>query len=467
MSSKYVGALLAPLLLTARPWRCAGRGPRSPPQACRWPVVAVFSLVNYPMFSHLARSVPVSASSCTMSPPDTRSSSRRSNGLRVPPALQPAAGPDTAGCSPRARRLVAHLLGWRQVSSDDRLWVLTALLFYFPPSCRQPNPRPTSCATCCGGTVTGATRGGRRRSCRQGAERAGLAWRSRLAGAVGWSAVTSVRLVAGMSQDTRAVAARWLDEKGELWKGERFTPAAEPMLSLPWSTLRPSGARHPLPGGKQLHVRDTLSGLQSGAVQRAAAALLRGYRRLFRYPYVEIRPAYRSFAFSNPVIRIVDLRGRPAPCLPRGDGPSCQLERRMTKRAISRAGRPALEQLRQPGQLRLELGQRAPRGVEAVEGDEGELAASASLPATCRAPRGRCGIEHVVRHLEREAEALTIAREAAPVGDTGQDRPDLDRRRIRQPVLRRWIARACPRVARRAAAGPVASRSSICRHHPE
>jgi hypothetical protein len=32
------------------------------------------------------------------------------------------------------------------------------------------------------------------------------------------------------------------------------------------------------------------------------------YRDLFTLPYVEFAPAYRTFAFSNPVIRIVDLR---------------------------------------------------------------------------------------------------------------------------------------------------------------
>lgn len=34
----------------------------------------------------------------------------------------------------------------------------------------------------------------------------------------------------------------------------------------------------------------------------------RAYQEMFRLPYVEIRPAYRAFAFSNPVIRIVDIR---------------------------------------------------------------------------------------------------------------------------------------------------------------
>lgn len=36
-----------------------------------------------------------------------------------------------------------------------------------------------------------------------------------------------------------------------------------------------------------------------------------GYEFLFRYPYAEIRPDYKSFAFSNPVLRIVDLRQPP------------------------------------------------------------------------------------------------------------------------------------------------------------
>lgn len=32
-----------------------------------------------------------------------------------------------------------------------------------------------------------------------------------------------------------------------------------------------------------------------------------GYERLFQYPYVEIKPQHRTYAFSNPTIRIVDI----------------------------------------------------------------------------------------------------------------------------------------------------------------
>lgn len=34
-----------------------------------------------------------------------------------------------------------------------------------------------------------------------------------------------------------------------------------------------------------------------------------GYRKLFGYPFVEFAPAHRSFGFSNPTIRIIDIRG--------------------------------------------------------------------------------------------------------------------------------------------------------------
>jgi 4-amino-4-deoxy-L-arabinose transferase-like glycosyltransferase len=39
-------------------------------------------------------------------------------------------------------------------------------------------------------------------------------------------------------------------------------------------------------------------------VYRLAAA----YEKLFSYPYVEFAPAYQSFAFSNPTVRVVDIR---------------------------------------------------------------------------------------------------------------------------------------------------------------
>ncbi|MCA9017026.1 MAG: hypothetical protein KDA77_16970, partial [Planctomycetaceae bacterium] len=32
------------------------------------------------------------------------------------------------------------------------------------------------------------------------------------------------------------------------------------------------------------------------------------YEEWFKFPFVEITPAYRSFAFSNPTVRIIDLR---------------------------------------------------------------------------------------------------------------------------------------------------------------
>jgi hypothetical protein len=36
------------------------------------------------------------------------------------------------------------------------------------------------------------------------------------------------------------------------------------------------------------------------------------YELLFKYPITEIKPDYKSFAFSNPTIRILDIRNEPA-----------------------------------------------------------------------------------------------------------------------------------------------------------
>jgi guanyl-specific ribonuclease Sa len=33
----------------------------------------------------------------------------------------------------------------------------------------------------------------------------------------------------------------------------------------------------------------------------------REYQSLFSYPFIEVKPAYKSFAFSNPTIRIIDI----------------------------------------------------------------------------------------------------------------------------------------------------------------
>ncbi len=56
---------------------------------------------------------------------------------------------------------------------------------------------------------------------------------------------------------------------------------------------------------------------QDAALYRAQA----GYDALFAHPFAEIAPAWRSMAFSNPTIRIVDVRppavreARPMPAL--------------------------------------------------------------------------------------------------------------------------------------------------------
>ncbi|MFC1742710.1 ArnT family glycosyltransferase [Candidatus Riflebacteria bacterium] len=62
------------------------------------------------------------------------------------------------------------------------------------------------------------------------------------------------------------------------------------------------------------------------------------YQRLFQYPYIEVEPAYITFAFSNPLLRIVDIgKALPDPGLepipedPHGDRARRRLEREKVK----------------------------------------------------------------------------------------------------------------------------------------
>ncbi len=85
------------------------------------------------------------------------------------------------------------------------------------------------------------------------------------------------------------------------------------------STRRPAQARRRLPGFSAAEGVTHLAVSSFDYDRYLFAARLanqdastyrraRAYEEMFRLPYVEIRPAYRAFGFSNPVIRIVDIR---------------------------------------------------------------------------------------------------------------------------------------------------------------
>jgi hypothetical protein len=122
-------------------------------------------------------------------------------------------------------------------------------------------------------------------------------------------AYMSVRLVSGLGDDTRVQAAEWLERHPGWATFEAYSGEGRSVRSL--VELDPAAWR--------ARGVDYLVASSFMYDRYATGARLRNrrpeiywtherYLELFRLPYVEFSPAYRTFAFSNPVIRIIDLR---------------------------------------------------------------------------------------------------------------------------------------------------------------
>ena len=130
---------------------------------------------------------------------------------------------------------------------------------------------------------------------------------------------TSIRLVANFNQnDTRVEAFRWLSERkedGEVYFGKqtlipnKISGRIYSLSETELQDLRSAGFRYVVASsfGYDVYYRGaTLEG-QIPKVYRAKDR----FDEIFQtYPYHEIQPDYMSFAYSNPVVRIIDISGR-------------------------------------------------------------------------------------------------------------------------------------------------------------
>ncbi len=129
--------------------------------------------------------------------------------------------------------------------------------------------------------------------------------------AVALPAVRSVRLVRHLADDSRVRAEAWLREHDaralrELYAGRRIDGISVADVDL--VAARRSGVTHVVTTSflyERMQHGATLASPQPSIVYEYAEK----YRRLFALPYVEIPPAYMTFAFSDPTVRIVDIRG--------------------------------------------------------------------------------------------------------------------------------------------------------------
>ncbi len=306
MSSQYKAGLLLPLVLAA-PW-VAGRRPERRRYYLRLPAsltaaAAVFVLVNAPMapdlgtfasglgyeLRHAARGhdVPVRF----LDAPAFHLRHSLLPGLSVPVAVLGLGG-----------LAAALLVNWRRIRPEERLLALFGLLYYTASEATPLKPFPDFMRYMIPVTpvlVYFAVRAALRLP-------RGLSIAALVVFLV--PAYQSAQLVRHLAPDTRAEAQKWLDRKRAPAKFERHAGLAEDARFAPDLIPRAGRPRFRYVVTSSFSYERFFLAERLPNAPAWARAMARRYRELFKLPYTEIRPAYRSFAFSNPVVRIVDVR---------------------------------------------------------------------------------------------------------------------------------------------------------------
>jgi len=205
------------------------------------------------------------------------------------------------------------LVGWQHALPLDRLLVVYTLLFYFVPEFSPLKPYPGYVRymlpvvpalayfawrgiECVSKVIAGTTAGPRL------AVTAGLV----LLALPLWD---SIQLDRFLTRDTRAEAAKWLHAEGgravrEIYAGTNWDRGTVAEVDV--ERARRQGTEYLVASSftyDRYRLGATVEGQPASVYRRQ-----RAYERLFQYPSVEFTPEYRSFAFSNPVIRIIDIR---------------------------------------------------------------------------------------------------------------------------------------------------------------
>lgn len=209
--------------------------------------------------------------------------------------------------------LLRAIACWKEAPLQDRWLVVYVLVFYFVPEISPLKPWPDFSRymiPIVPPLIYFAW---------QGVEHTAMRVRNRLRPAwvfAGGAALLilvpvymSVRLVAGLADDTRARAEAWIDSNRgtavfEQYSGE-FT-SVRTAVELDPAKLRADGIDF-LVTSSFMYDRFAMGAHLSNQHPEVYETHA-GYMKLFGRPFVEFAPAYRTFAFSNPVIRVVDLR---------------------------------------------------------------------------------------------------------------------------------------------------------------
>jgi hypothetical protein len=222
--------------------------------------------------------------------------------------------------------LVATLWGWKRADFQDRWMVAAAALFYLAVEIAPLKPWPDYSGYAIPVVpflLYIAARGAARLVALAPlpAVRASVA-ATLVSALILYPMYDSARLVSGLAHDTRTRAAAWQQTHGEMALIEKYAGLSEDVRSVAEldTDFNQLGVDYVLTSSfiyDRFRVGSRLPG-QDPAVYRAHAR----YEALFAHPFIEIAPAYRSLAFSNPTIRIVDIRtpsarmAHPMPQLP-------------------------------------------------------------------------------------------------------------------------------------------------------
>lgn len=121
-------------------------------------------------------------------------------------------------------------------------------------------------------------------------------------------AVDAARLVHALADDTRLAAAAALDDLPGDALTERFALGRGERIEAAWrldAAALPANVRYVVVTSFQYERYRFGATLPSADAEARRAA--DRYERLFGLPFREFAPAYRSYAFSNPTVRIIDL----------------------------------------------------------------------------------------------------------------------------------------------------------------
>ncbi len=122
-------------------------------------------------------------------------------------------------------------------------------------------------------------------------------------------------------RDTRIRAEAWLADQGVEFVAELYAlPEHRDVISLTVvdiNEMQQRGVDYLVASSFQFGRYDF--GAKLPRQRKGVYRVKRQYDAIFEFPYHEIMPYYKSYAFSNPLIRIVDIRKRP--CIQRQTNP--------------------------------------------------------------------------------------------------------------------------------------------------